>query len=258
MNPSDLCIPLRKSLPDLFECSMTPGGAVRVRTPFLMPDGDLIDVFVEERDDGYLLTDYGESLGWLWMQSSSGRLTSSQSLMVDDVCSTLDVTRDGGQLTLRCSAPNFLGEAVHILGQAVIRVCDLWFTFRIRRWVSVGDEVEDWLRRRSFKVARGNRRSGRSGREWRVDYEVISGFRPSLVFLLTSGSRSGARRVSEHVVAGCFDLRYLAESGEASLVSLFDDTLDVWRQEDIKLAEEVSEVVMWSRPDELERVLTLA
>ncbi len=64
MNPSDLCIPLRKSLPALFECSMTPGGAIRVRTPFVMSDGDLIDVFVEKRDDGYLLTDYGEALGW--------------------------------------------------------------------------------------------------------------------------------------------------------------------------------------------------
>lgn len=255
MSPSELCIPLRKSLPQLFVCSKAPEGAVRVRTPFVTPDGDLIDVFVEEHDEGYLLTDYGEALAWLWMQSSSGRLTSSQNRMVDDVCRTLGIVRDKGQLILRCSSPSFLGEAVHTLGQAIVRVCDLWFTFRVRRWVSVGDEVEEWLRRRSFKVERGRRRSGRSGREWRVDYEVTAGFRSSLIFLLTSGSRSDARRASEHVVAGCFDLRHLLDSGEATLVSLFDDTLDVWRPEDIKLAEEVSEVVMWSRPDDLEQAL---
>ena len=63
MNPSDLCHSLRESLPGLFACAVAPRAAVRVRTPFMYPDGDIVDVFVEERGAEYVVTDYGEALG---------------------------------------------------------------------------------------------------------------------------------------------------------------------------------------------------
>lgn len=58
---------LAGSLSSLFECSATERGAVRVRTPFLYPDGGVIDVFVGQRDAGFTVTDFGEALGWLRM-----------------------------------------------------------------------------------------------------------------------------------------------------------------------------------------------
>jgi hypothetical protein len=37
--------------------------------------------------------------------------------------------------------------------------------------------------------------------------------------------------------------------------SLFDDTVDIWNQEDIQLVESLSHIAYWSRPDEfLEKV----
>jgi hypothetical protein len=40
------------------------GGEMRVATPLLYPDGDVIDVWVHEAQGGYEVTDYGETAGW--------------------------------------------------------------------------------------------------------------------------------------------------------------------------------------------------
>ena len=42
------------------------------------------------------------------------------------------------------------------------------------------------------------------------------------------------------------------------LHTLFDDTEDVWQDEDFRLVEDLSEVARWSRPDEVERLLRAA
>ena len=150
MNPDELCESLRDSLSALFECTSAPHGSVRVRTPFMYPDGDIVDVFVEERGGESVVTDYGESLGWLQMQSVRDQLTGNQRQMVEDVCLTLGVELDRGQLTLRCANALALSDAIHRLGQAAVRVSDIWFTIRSRAVASVADEVEAWLRERKL------------------------------------------------------------------------------------------------------------
>jgi hypothetical protein len=35
-----------------------------------------------------------------------------------------------------------------------------------------------------------------------------------------------------------------------NFISLFDDTLDIWNGEDFRLVSELSEVSLWSKPDE--------
>ena len=58
-------------------------------------------------------------------------------------------------------------------------------------------------------------------------------------------------------IAGWHDLNHLAAGPEAlTFVSLFDDTADVWADEDFRLVEPLSMVSRWSRPDELAAVLS--
>ena len=116
MDPAELSGTLRDTLPGLFECSLAPGGAVRVRTPMLYPDGDLVDAFVVEQGGEYLVTDFGDALGWLRMQSADDRLTPGQRRLAGDVCRTPGIERDGGQLTLRCRDRAEIADAVHRLG----------------------------------------------------------------------------------------------------------------------------------------------
>ena len=256
MNSSELCTFIDKTLPPLFECAPAAQEGVRVRTPLLYPDGGIVDVFVLERDEGYAVTDFGDALGWLRMQSASRRRSPKQQFLVEDVCQTLGVELDHGQLVLRSVVSEALGEAVLRLAQAVVRISDLWFTLRARIRETTADEVEKWLRERQIPFESGVRKQGRSSKSWTVDFQTKTETRTSLVFLLSTGSRTASRRISEHVLAGCVDLSHLkVREPRLAFVSLFDDTEDVWRTEDFELVEDYSKVARWSRPDEFERIL---
>ena len=73
-------------LPSLFECSPSPQGGFRVRTPLVYPDGGIIDVFVMDGDGDYSVTDLGETLGWLRMQSIDAGRTAEQTRIIEDTC----------------------------------------------------------------------------------------------------------------------------------------------------------------------------
>ncbi len=256
MKQTDICGKLTRELPSLFECSIHREREVRVHTPLLFPDGGLVDVFVTEQDGQFIISDYGDALSWLRMQSATGSLTPNQQSLIDDVRETLGIERHHGQLELRDVRVEELADAVSRLAQAVVRVADIWYTFRTRSRHSVADEVNDWLREQNFDVERSLRYEGKSGRSWQIDFSVTYAGQRSSVFLLSTGSKAAARQVSEHVFTGCSDLRS-SEIGAQSLqfISLFDDTLDVWRDEDFNLLQEVSKTAYWSRPDELASLL---
>jgi len=255
MNAQELCAVLHADQSPLFVCSPGAKEGVRVRTPFLYPDGGVIDVFVLPRDGRFEVTDFGEALGWLRMQSVGGQLSPKQRRMVEDVCLTLGVEFFRGQLMLRCDADT-VSDGVIRIGQAALRLADLWFTLRTRAVETVSDEVADWLEEKVIQFERAARHTGRSGRSWTIDYQTRTAQRTCLVFILSTGSRAAARRVTEHVVAGLYDLSHLrVVQPQLSFVSLFDDTEDVWQDEDFRLVEPLSTISRWSRPDEFEQVL---
>lgn len=259
MNIERLCDSVRTTMPPLFDCSPAPREGMRVRTPMMYPDGGMVDVFVLEKDGHFEVTDFGETLGWLRMQSLSKRRSPKQNRMVEDTCQTLGVELYRGQLMLRSETENILGESILRLAQAAVRVSDIWFTLRTRAVETVADEVNEWLLEKEISFDKGVRLSGRSGRNWEVDYQTRTDYRTSLIFLLSTGSSGAARRITEHVLAGCVDLNHLkVGQPHLGLISLFDDTEDVWREEDFKLVEQHSEIALWSRPDELERILLAA
>ncbi len=141
MNHIEVCAFLGRSLPPLFECSPVPMEGVRVRTPMMYPDGGIVDVFVLERGDGFTVTDFGDALGWLHLQSVSHSRSRRQQLLIDDVCQTLGVVLFRDQLILRDIKTEELGDAVMRLGQAVVRVSDIWFTRRSQFLLTTAEEA---------------------------------------------------------------------------------------------------------------------
>lgn len=256
MNVNDLCASIGRSLPPLFVCSPAPHEGVRVRTPMLYPDGGVVDVFVLERGIGFLVTDFGDALGWLALQSVSRQRSSKQRMLIQDICHTLRIETIDDQLVIRSVAFDALGESVLRMAQAVVRISDIWFTLRNQSLQSTADEVDEWLREKQIAFDRQVRKQGGSTREWTVDFETRTDSRTSLVFLLSTGGRGAVHRLTEHVFAGCADLQHLKTSdSKLTFVSLFDDTVDVWRPEDYNLVSLNSEIALWSRPDEFEGLL---
>ena len=256
MSSSELCASIAATLSPLFVCSPAPQEGVRVRTPMLYPDGGVVDVFVLQRGNGYTITDFGDALGWLGLQSVSRQRSSKQHMLLQDICQTLRIELFQDQLVLRPIAKDAVGESVLRVAQAVVRVSDLWFTLRSESLQNTADEVDEWLREKQIPFERHVQKQGRSTRNWTVDFETRTDNRTSLVFLLSTGSQGAAHRVAEHVLAGCVDLIHLkANQPSLAFVSLFDDTGDVWRPEDFSLVDGYSEIARWSRPDEVERLL---
>lgn len=249
MNARDLCVELAHGLGELFPC--TPHGEFqRVRTPYLYPDGDNIDLFCKITDDVITVSDLGETNRWLRTQTLSPRRSPKQTALIADVCLTHGVEFYKGMLMARCRPGEPLAAVAMRVAQAALRVSDLWFTFRTRAVESATDEVADFLTEREFNFERAEKLAGRSGRAWTVDFHVRAPKRSALVYVLSTGSRSAARSVAEHVLAAWYDLNHLAAGPEAlRFVSLFDDTADVWTPEDFKLVEPLSTTARWSEPD---------
>lgn len=250
-----LCPDVAMQLGAMFECAEHNDG-VRIRTPFWYPDGGIVDLFVKERGGHYVVTDYGESLGWLRLQSLSRRRSPKQQRLVQDVCLTLGVELFKGQLIIRCDSRARLADCILRMGQAAVRVSDLWFTLRTRSVESTTDEVEDYLQERTIAFERSVRLAGRSGRSWTIDFQTRTPGRSALVVVLATGSSAAAHRIADHVVAGWHDLQPLRVGPDGPrFVSLFDDTANVWAEEEFRLVESISDVAHWSRPDEFEHLL---
>lgn len=259
MNLLNLCDAVRQGMPALYECSSVPVGGVRIRTPFLYPDGGVVDVFVVEANHGYVVTDFSDAVGWLRMQTVRGELSSRQRILINDIGQTLDTEFKKGEVIYRCNDLSEVSEAVQIVGQAVLRVADLWFLFRHSVSESVSDEVEEWLQEREIASERNYKVRGRSTREWNVHFKTLVLGNTSFVFLLSTATRGAVHRITDQVFTGCSDLTNSQNATiytyTPKLVSLFDDTVDVWRKEDFDLLENVSEIARWSSPDEFEHIL---
>ncbi len=249
------CEALTAQIGLLFSCSPLDH-YTRIQTPFLYPDGDIIDIFYREDGDIATLTDLGETLGWLRMQTITQRRSPRQHQMIADICLTHNIELYRGMLTTRVRRSEDLASAIMRLSQSILRVSDLWFTFRNKVGESITDEVEDLLEERQIAFVRGPRVSGRSARVWRPDFQIRHKKHSTLVRVLSTGSRAATHDLVARTSAMWHDLSYLMVGQEAlQFISLFDDTLDVWNEEDFRLVGDISDIAYWSRSDEfLEKV----
>jgi hypothetical protein len=258
MSEINLCQEFSGGLGALFTCE-PHGDYQRIRTPYLYPDGDNIDIFCKTQGDVVIVSDLGETTRWLRMQTVSPKRSPKQRALIEDACLTHGVEFYKGMLIAHRRPGDQLAAVAIRVAQAALRVSDLWFMFRTSSAESAADEVADFLTEREFRFDRGEKLAGRSGRTWRPDFHVRTVHRSSLVYVLSTGSRSAARGVVHQVHTAFFDLNHLAAGPEAMrFVSVFDDTADVWSDEDFRLAEQVSAVTRWSQPDEFADVLQAA
>lgn len=242
---------ITESLGGLFSASEV-NGYLRIRTPFLYPDGDVIDLFIKETGGVHTITDLGETSRWLRMQSLSPKRSPKQNKLLEDVCLNHGLEFYRGMLLARAKTLPELAPVFMRVAQGVLRASDLWFTMRTRSVESTTEEVELFLVEKDVKFERSQKLQGRSGRTWQPDFHIRMPYHSSLVYVLSTGSQAAARRVTEHVVTAWHDLNTLSIGPEAlQFVSLFDDTMDVWNAEDFQLLENLSIVSRWSQPDEL-------
>lgn len=244
------CEMITEAFGSLFHCEPV-NEYIRIRTPFLYPDGDNIDLYLRENGNALTLTDLGDALQWLWTHQVSERRTKRQEHLVQEVATRAGVEMFRGMLVIRLRDPQEMAQAITALSQAVLRVADIWFTFRARTVETVVDDVAEFLADEKISYEQNRRYIGRSGKAWKIDFHTRSRDRSALVKVLSTGSRAAAKQVADTAIAGWYDLSHLSTDPEGlKFVSLLDDTADVWSGEDIRRVEDISEIAFWSRPDE--------
>lgn len=252
---STICQDIAKALGELFVCSPV-NDFIRIRTPYLYPDGDVIDLFLKERGGQYVLTDLGEAQRWLKMQTISPKRSKNQEILIQDTLLTHGVERYRGMLILRIKKEENLAYAVTRLSQAVFRISDIWFTFRTKSFESIVVKVAEFLRDSEIPFEQNKKFQGQSGRPRKVDFYTRHSRHISLINVLNAGSRAAANSRADNVFTAWSDLSYLKGTGKVwQFISLFDDSFEVWTSENIRLLEEVSNIAYWSRRDEFKGML---
>jgi hypothetical protein len=95
------------------------------------------------------------------------------------------------------------------LFQGILRVSDLWFTFRHRVGESIIDDVDDLLREQPFEVERYPSVSGISSKNWQPDFQTKQEDRKTLIRVLSTGSRAATPDLVNRTIAIWYDLLYL-------------------------------------------------
>jgi len=239
----------------LFTCSQV-NQFVRIRTPLLYPDGDIIDIFLQEAGNQLILTDLGETLRWLRMQTISVRRSKKQDQMIADVTMNHNVELFRGMLIVRVTDFSELGVKVMRLAQAALRVSDLWFTLRNQAFESIADEVQEFLVENNVRYQRDDKIIGRSTRPWKVDFHTFHPVRTAFIAVLSTANSSAAQSLTNNTVAQWVDLASYKVTQDIRFVSLIDDTTDIWREHNFHQLEEYSDIVFWSQPDDLLETIT--
>ena len=115
-----ICSSLRSQMGNLFECEPA-GERVQISTPFLMPDGHQVNLYWRETYRGQVVSDLGDTYGWLFINGAYDELTPDQDSAYDAACVAYDVERFGVALLARVTEGE-LADAVIRLGQAITMV----------------------------------------------------------------------------------------------------------------------------------------
>lgn len=249
------CQDISATIGQLFDCAEV-NGYTRIRTPYLYPDGDVIDLFYQQQGDQQILTDLGETFRWLDMQIVSKQFSKKQEQYLSDIELTHGIETYQNMLIARVGRTETLAEAVTRLAQSAVRTADLWFLARTRTLGTVADEVAELLTEYKIRFEREEKHVGRSGRSWRIDFHTWHRSHSSFLQVLSTGSKGAANAKADKTIAAWTDLsHYRVRRSPIRFVSLFDDTLDIWAPSIISHVAEYSDIVYWSQPETLTRVL---
>ena len=124
MSVTELCQQLQDELGPLFKCTdMKRDGKVKIQTPFLMPDGDIIDLYWSTDSFGDIVSDWGDTAGWLFVTGKDRwSMKEQRDAVYAAACEMYYVQREDGMMQARVSDGCSAVQAVVKLAQAITAV----------------------------------------------------------------------------------------------------------------------------------------
>jgi Domain of unknown function DUF1828 len=233
-------------------CDVVDAGALRVSTPFLYPNGEYVDLFLESQHEllgTYRLSDFGQTEQYLRSALVSASSTSRKREIIEDITSQLGV-RFAGDLFISLSKEdlNDLSEAIMRLSQACVRISDLATHQRLRSTNSFRDDVEDFFDAHKFGYESDVRIPGVFGKDIRVDFEVKAGRRRSYVNVLAALNESAAHASANEIFVKWHDLTATGKYADLQFITIYNSLSNAIRNEDVARLRTISNSV--SYPEE--------
>ena len=214
-------------------------GHVRVETGLSYPDGSAIDVFLKNDQTQFpqsMLTDFGQTTFWLVSAAIKPWASKKRLQIIEDVVRIYGARTDGGALVMDVPDEQSLATSILRLGQACIRVSDLYFTRRSGIQSPAVDEVEELLAETDLSFESGADILSKFKKPVRVDFQVHGKRTQSAIIAIGGVTSSQVQTKSVDVFKRWYDL---SEWGNQK-ITVFDDRHDVYRDEDMKRLQDVS------------------
>jgi|Deesub1362A_J573_1020465.scaffolds.fasta_scaffold16609_1 hypothetical protein len=240
------------NLPEMFEC-IKENDHIIISTPFEYPDGDLIQLYVLQRNGHIVLSDLAETIRHLLDYDFDIFSSKKREKLFYEIVRNLNVIYFKGELRTHVHSPDEFNDALVRLSEAAFRVSDLIFTFRVGARVTFKDEVSEFLTELNVEFQENYLTIGKSGKSYKIDFYIESPKKPDLMLTLSTWSKTYAEQLVSRTVRIWFDIQRI--DGRYNYITLIDDTSDVWMAEHFDLLEDLSEVFVWSKRDELKEVL---
>jgi hypothetical protein len=214
-------------------------------TPFAYPNGDFIDVFLENSGDMFqslLLSDYGQTGIYLHNSQVEMEASKRRRQLVEDMAAELGVSLHKGQLQVELPPsenPN-LSDAIFRLSQACVKIADLAYHARLASVLPLKEEVWDYLKDGFGVIKRDEMITGKYGRDIKVDFSVRAA---NTSYLLTLAARSAA---SLHARSNEIYSKWTSIQESAQLITVIDPrSINGIRGDDKKRLEAHSHIVVY-------------
>ena len=231
-----------------------PRGHYRVDTKLLYPDGGSIGVFVERgdltRQDGCALSDFGGTFAKL-AEYQVDPTVASRLQTIEDTVGSLGVRVLNDRLVLELDSIEQIADGIITLSQACLRAACMIFIRRATQQRSFSDEFKSAVASSHLPFEERHRFQIPNFRPITVDYRVRGPFRSSSI--LTLGT---THTQANEVLRKWYDLKRFGIGDR--FVTIYDDSRDVERPEDLERLEDISNVVSLSSRNNLELLLRAA
>lgn len=218
---------------------------LRIITPYLYPEGDLIEIFIEDLGDGRIkVTDLGESFRHLHSQGFDINASPKRKFLAETIASRVNVELSRGKL-IRIAEASEISEAMFDVITASRGIADLVYTSKTYEPGTFFDEVKGFLEENRFKLESRVRVKGSSDKLYTVDFEVLNGKR-SYLHTLSPKAVYGIKGKVDATVRIWLDF-----DRNLKKFSLLNNVDFEWKEPDVIILNRVSNVLFWSRKDEI-------
>lgn len=246
---------INNSVSSLFNCTHH-GSFLSISTPFSYPDGDDIELFLENRTDYLLLTDMGETLRYLDTYLLDITSTNKRKMIINDVVKSNNLLFNKGIIYAIVKNENRILDAIFNMSQAIIRISDVLYTMKGQSLAAFEEEFKSFLDEQKFNYEE-DFIVETATHQYTFDFAVENQNNIGLVKLLNAPKKPSQKPNISKMVQTWFDIstsdpiKYPVNNR----ITVLDDSVYPWRHNDYHLIEKLSIVNLWSKKDSIIRSL---